>query len=419
MKAIRTDEIKNCSVTVPGSKSYSHRTLIAAALSNGRSTVSNCLKSEDTLLTAEALRKMGVSIEEKEDIMIVEGAGGKLQPQSDEIYLANSGTSMRLLTSIAAIGQGPYVLNGTKRMQERPIQDLLNGLNQIGISARSINNTDCPPIEVVGAPIKGGSMTLDCSISSQFLSSVLLMAPLSREGIEIKLAKAMVSKPYVEMTLDIMDRFGITLERHGFDRFYVPGGQIYQAGDYAVESDCSQASYFWGAAAVTGKSIKVNNVSFDSRQGDVQFAKVLEKMGCKVVVEQDGITVQGGSLKGVEVDMANMPDVVPTLAVVASFAEGTTVVTNVEHLREKECDRLGCVATELIKLGIDATATESGLVIKGGKHKAAEIDTYDDHRMAMCFAITGLKVENVVIKDELCVKKSFPNYWEVFEGMYA
>lgn len=418
MKKIKTEEIKDCDINVPGSKSYTHRILIASALSNGISTISNSLRSEDTLLTADALKKMGVAIEDDETIVTIHGCNGNLKAAAEPLYLANSGTSMRLLTGIAAIGNGAYTLTGTKRMQERPIQDLLNGLNNIGVKARSLDGTGCPPIEVVGSKIKGGKTELDCSISSQFLSSLLLIAPLTKEGIEIHILKELVSKPYVDMTVDIMKKLGIKVERDEYKSFYVPGNQSYKAGDYAVEPDCSQASYFWGAAAITGKKIKVKNISKDSSQGDVKFAEVLGKMGCSVFYEEDGIAVKGGALSAVEVDMSSMPDIVPTLAVVASFAKGTTIITNVAHLKEKECDRLGCVATELIKMGIDAKANDSGLEIKGGKPLGARIETYDDHRMAMCFAIAGLKVPGMEIIDELCVKKSFPNYWEVFEKLY-
>jgi len=218
------------------------------------------------------------------------------------------------------------------------------------------------------------------------------MAPCTQNGIEIKIADKIVSKPYVDMTIDIMEKAGITVQRDGYQSFFVKGCQGYQSGNYFVEPDCSQAGYFWAAAAIVGNRIKVKNISMDSRQGDVQFANVLKKMGCEVQFEDDGIAVKGGKLKGIEVDMSNMPDIVPTLAVVASFANGTTVITNVAHLKEKECDRLGSVATELIKMGVNATATESGLIIKGTTPKGAIIKTYNDHRMAMCFAIAGLKV---------------------------
>jgi 3-phosphoshikimate 1-carboxyvinyltransferase len=419
MYLVKNHPIRDCDIQVPGSKSYTHRLLIASALSDGPCSVSNCLRSEDTLLTAEALRTMGVEIDDDGDIFRVKGCNGKLKPANKDIYLANSGTSMRLLTGIAALGDGVYTLTGTPRMQERPIQDLLDGLAQIGVRSRSINNTGCPPIEIHGGKVKGGPMEMDCSISSQFLSSVLLMAPLSEKGIDVTIIKDLVSKPYVDMTLDIMEQLGISVKRDDYVRFSVEGGQSYRHGDYAVEPDCSQASYFWGAAAITGKRIKVKNISRNSRQGDVKFAEVLERMGCSVHHEKDGIAVQGGPLKAVTVDMSVMPDVVPTLAVVASFAKGTTEITNVAHLKEKECDRLGCVAAELIKMGVDARATDSGLLITGGSnHHGAEIETYDDHRMAMCFAVAGLRVPDVRIRDEGCVKKSFPNYWDVFEGLY-
>lgn len=418
MKEIKAKEIKECSIAVPGSKSYTHRLLIAAALSNGKCIIGNCLKSEDTKLTMGALEKMGVRIEEDGNLTTVWGKGGRLSPCNDDIYLANSGTSMRLLTGIAALGDGPYILTGTKRMEERPIQDLLHGLHQIGISAKSVKGTGAPPVEVTGAPVRGGSLNLDCSISSQFLSSILLMAPCTREGIAVTVPRTIVSKPYVDMTVDIMNDTGIKVERDGYDSFFVPGGQVYQSGGYTVEPDCSQAGYFWAAAAITGKKIKVKNVSMGSRQGDVGFAKILESMGCELIEDSDGISIRGRALNGIEVDMSNMPDIVPTLAVVAAFAKGTTIIKNVAHLKEKECDRLGCVAAELSKMGVVVSTTDSGLVVEGGTPVGAVIDTYDDHRMAMCFAVAGLMAPGVVIKDEGCVKKSFPNYWEVFEGMY-
>lgn len=420
MYLVKPLPVRDCDVRVPGSKSYTHRLLIASALSDGPCIISNCLRSEDTLLTAEALGTMGIKISDDGELFSINGCSGRPGNASKEIYLANSGTSMRLLTGVTALGEGPYILTGTPRMQERPIQDLLDGLSQIGVESKSLNGSGCPPISVQGGRVEGGHIDMDCSLSSQFLSSVLLMAPFTVKGIDVTIIKDLVSKPYVDMTVDIMEKLGAEVNREGYTRFSVRGGQSYRHGNYAVEPDCSQASYFWGAAAITGKKIKVNGVNSNSRQGDVKFAEVLEKMGCRVFHENDGIAVQGHSLRGVSVDMSEMPDVVPTLAVVASFAEGTTEITNVAHLKEKECDRLGCVATELIRMGVDAKATESGLVIKGSsKHHGAEIETYDDHRMAMCFAIAGLRVPGVVIRNEGCVKKSFPDYWEVFEGLYA
>jgi 3-phosphoshikimate 1-carboxyvinyltransferase len=239
-----------------------------------------------------------------------------------------------------------------------------------------------------------------------------------KKGLEINITRGPVSKPYIDMTIDIMNRLGVELVRQGYTYYKIPGNQNYQSGKYTVEPDCSQAGYFWAAAAITGASIKVNGVTKNSRQGDIGFADVLEKMGCTVIYENDGITVTGGELFGIEVDMSNMPDIVPTLSIVAAFAKGKTIIRNVAHLKEKESDRIGSVAKELNKMGIDAKAGESGLVITGGTPRGAKIETYDDHRMAMSFSIAGLVVPKVYIKNENCVVKSFPNYWEVFKELY-
>ncbi|MBU4185996.1 MAG: 3-phosphoshikimate 1-carboxyvinyltransferase [Proteobacteria bacterium] len=418
MIEIKTQKVKNSEIEVPGSKSYTHRILIAAALSDGVCNITNCLKSEDTLLTLNALKQLGVRIAEYDDKVIVNGTKGALNPCNDPIYLANSGTSMRLLTGIVALGNGIYTLTGTKRMSERPIQDLLDGLSQIGVEAYSVNGNGCPPVKIKGGKINGGHIALNCSISSQYLSSLLLMAPYTNKGLEITVTRGPVSKPYIDMTVDIMTELGVKVVRDGYSSFNVPGNQIYKAGNYYVEPDCSQAGYFWAAAAITGAKIKVKGISKKSSQGDVRFADVLEEMGCKVFHENDGIAVKGHKLSAIEVDMANMPDIVPTLAVVAAFARGTTVIKNVAHLREKESDRLGSVATELSKMGIEANTTENGLVIKGGKPVGAEIDTYNDHRIAMSFAVAGLVVPGIKIKDEKCVEKSFPEFWSVFERLY-
>jgi len=418
MIEIKPNKIHNSEITVPGSKSYTHRILIAASLSDGICTIDNGLKSEDTLLTLEALRMLGVKIDIEKELFIVHGSKGILAPCIDPVYLGNSGTSMRLLTAVAAIGQGNYTLTGTKRMQERPIQDLLNGLRQMGVEAHAVNNTGCPPVEIRGGEILGGRLTLNCKISSQFLSALLLIAPYTNNGIEINVIEGPVSRPYVDMTVEVMERLGVVIERDGYNRFRVKGGQTYRSGSYSVEPDCSQAGYFWAAAAITGAGIKVKGTTLNSSQGDVRFTEVLEAMGCTISHEADGIRVAGGDLSAVTVDMADMPDMVPTLAVVAAFAQGTTVIENVAHLKAKESDRLGSVVNELSKMGIEASCSDTGMKVTGGNPGGAEIDTYGDHRIAMSFALCGLKTPGVFIKDEGCVEKSFPNFWDVFEELY-
>jgi 3-phosphoshikimate 1-carboxyvinyltransferase len=303
-------------------------------------------------------------------------------------------------------------------MKERPIQDLLDALIQMGASAHSVSNNGCPPVVIKGGDLKGGKITINCETSSQYLSAVLLTAPFTKQGLEINVIKSPVSRPYIDMTIDVMEKFGIEITRDEYNYFKVQQGQEYRAGSYPVEPDCSQAGYFWGAAAITGTRIKVKGITKDSHQGDIHFTGLLEQMGCKVLYEKDGISVTGGSLSGIEADMSDMPDMVPTLSVVSAFAKGTTIIKNVKHLKLKESDRLASVANELSKMGIESSITDTGIVIKGSKPHGAEISTYNDHRIAMSFAIAGLKVPGIFIKDEKCVEKSFPKFWNVFSRLH-
>ncbi|MFZ0610641.1 MAG: 3-phosphoshikimate 1-carboxyvinyltransferase [Desulfobacterales bacterium] len=418
MIEIKPDKIANATVCVPGSKSYTHRLMIAAALADGVCTVKNPLDSQDTRITRRCLSEMGVAIEEASGALRIQGSSGRLRSPATPLDLGNSGTSMRLLAAVAALGQGVCVLSGSARMRQRPIQDLLDGLRQMDIGARSVNGDGCPPIEISGGNITGGRVTIDCRISSQYLSALLLIAPFAMKTVTISVTGGLVSRPYVDMTIAVMKAFGITVDRQGYEQFVVSDGQAYRSGDHAVEPDCSQAGYFWAAAAITGAGIKVAGTSKSSLQGDVRFTDCLAAMGCRVVEHGDGIEVIGGPLRGVTVDMADMPDMVPTLAVVAAFANGTTVIENVAHLRAKESDRLGAVATELAKMGVNAACTGDGLRIVGGHPHGAAIDTYDDHRIAMSFALAGLKITGVKIKDETCVKKSFPDFWKVLARLH-
>jgi 3-phosphoshikimate 1-carboxyvinyltransferase len=419
MKRIEAKEIKNAVVSVPGSKSYTHRMLIAAALAEGTSIIQNSLKSEDTVYTADALRQIGISIIEEENRLIIHGGSGRFQACKKPIYLGNSGTSMRLLTGIVSIGEGVYTLTGSDRMCERPIQDLLDSLNQIHVKAMSKNNNGCPPIEVHGGKVDGGSVSINCEKSSQYLSSLLLLAPCTKKGLDISVTGKLVSKPYVDLTIDIMSQYGIESVREGYNTFHINGCQSYKSGTFTVEPDCSQAGYFWAAAAITGAEVKVLGITKDTQQGDVQFIRVLENMGCKIIHDPDGIGVKGNALSGIEVDMSDMPDMVPTLAVVAAFANGKTIINNIAHLKDKESNRLGSVAAELTKMGIDAKTEDSVLIITGGDPRSAEIETYNDHRMAMSFSLAGLRVPGIVIKEETCVEKSFPNYWDIFQRLYT
>ncbi len=419
MRAVKTLSSPNqVQVSVPGSKSYTHRVLIAAALSDGPCVIQNALDSEDTRFTLEALKKWGVQVAESEQDLVVHGCQGRLAACSEPIFLGNSGTSMRLLTAVAALAEGRSVLTGTERLRARPIQDLLEGLNQLGVTARSLNGNGCPPVEVAGGGVAGGRAALNCALSSQFLSALLLIGPCTRDGIEIQVLRGPVSRPYIDITLETMARFGVHADRQAYEWFRVPGGQHYRSGPYRVEPDCSQAGYFWAAAAITGSTIAVNGTSLESRQGDIRLVEILARMGCTVSARASGIAVTGGELSATDIDMGDIPDVVPTLAVVAAFARGRTIIRSVAHLKEKESDRLAAVCAELSKMGIESGYDEDGLWVQGGRPNGAAIDCHNDHRIAMSFAVAGLKAAGVRILDEGCVQKSFPAFWEVFEGLY-
>lgn len=407
----------DATLQVPGSKSYTHRALIAAALAEGESIIQGGLLSEDTYYTQKGLELLGAEINWDDGIFRVRGTDGTIKNPAREIYLGNAGTSMRLLTSIVALGQGTFMLTGSRRMQERPIQNLLDALASFGVNAYTKENTGCPPVIIKSNGLRGGEAKLKGGLSSQYLSSILLASPYARRDVYIKIIGNLVSRPYVNMTMETMRSFGVEVTHRRYRSFWVLAGQRYLARNYVVEGDTSSACYFWAAAAITGGRVAITNISPDSLQGDLGFLKVLKKMGCRVESSKSGITVDGGKLRGIEVDMNSMPDVVPTLSVVAAFAKGNTVIKNVPHLRIKETDRLKAVATELERMGIEVKEKIDGLIIEGGKPKAATIETYNDHRMAMSFALAGLVVPGVRIKDEGCVQKSFPDFWERLEEL--
>ncbi|MFC1768134.1 3-phosphoshikimate 1-carboxyvinyltransferase [Nanoarchaeota archaeon] len=395
-------------VEIPGSKSYTNRALIIAALAKGTTKLNKVLLSDDTILMMAALKQFGVSIQEKGNTIIVNG--GTLKNPKKILNAGAAGTTMRFLTSLATLVEGKVTITGNTRMQKRPIQDLLDGLNQLGVNAYSKKNNSCPPVVVEGTLV-GGNTQMNGDKSSQYFTSILMCAPYAERDVEIEVIGDLASKPYIDITIDIMKKFGVVVENKDYQKFIVRNGQTYSPCEYNIEGDASNASYFLGAGAVTGEKIRVTNVNPESKQGDIKFSKVLEQMGCSVFYGKDFIEVKGGDLKGIDVDMNHIPDVVQTLGVVALFAKGKTKVRNVPNLRIKETDRINALATELRKLGGKVKEFKDGLEITPGVLKAAEIDTYEDHRMAMSFAIATLKIKGVKIKDPLCVRKSFPDFW--------
>ncbi len=392
--------------------------MICASLASGKSQIDNLLASEDINYTMSALDKMGAQISKNQQGLIeVTGFKGKPQAFSDPIYLGNSGTSMRLLAGIAALGNTQYTLTGDKRMQQRPMGELLNALEMAGINAVSEHGNNAPPIQIKGGLQKKGKISIDCSQSSQYLSSLLLMGACFKEGLVISLPGPPVSTPYIDLTMDIMKQFNVHCEKTDDLEYHVPGCQQYSPKRFTIEPDISNASYFWAAGAVTQKMVKVANITQDSLQGDLRFLNILELMGCCIGFDADGAGVRGDDLKAVEVDMSDIPDVVPTLAVIAAFAKGKTIIKNIAHLREKECDRIDAVVSQLNKMGIESKQGETWLSVKGGKPQGAFIETFNDHRIAMAFSIAGLKVEGIEIENPGCVGKSFPTFWEVFETL--
>ncbi|CEK20090.1 3-phosphoshikimate 1-carboxyvinyltransferase [Chthonomonas calidirosea] len=413
-------------ITVPGSKSITNRALIMAALAEGRSVLLNALESEDTEVMAESLRRLGVGVHAEGNRFVVEGTGGQIAPGPKELFVANSGTSMRFLTALCALGVGRYRLDGVERMRQRPQGDLLAALQQMGINAYSERGNDSPPLIVeANGVLAGGRVKMNAEASSQFLTALLIVAPYALKDITVDVTGAL--RPfYVELTCRMAAQWGVTIDAEpDKQRFYVRHGQRYKPQQaYYVEPDASGASYFFAAAALTGGQVCVAGLKSDALQGDVRFAtEVLAAMGCAVEERAEGLCVQGpppGLLRGVVRDMSAISDTALTLAAIAPFANSPTTVSNIAHSRYQECDRIHAVCTELSKLGVRVEEHFDGYTIwPAEKILPGEIETYRDHRVAMSFALIGLRVPGIVIRDPACVAKTFPNYWQCLEQLYT
>ena len=417
---LRLDPIRRISgsITLPGSKSLSNRVLLLAMLSEGETFIENLLDSDDVRRMIDALAKLKILYEEDRPSkkIRVKGEGGRIPVDETELFLGNAGTAIRPLTAALTLGHGRFVLDGIERMRERPIQDLLDGLNQLGAQVRSINNSGCPPVEIIANGLPGGVTKLSGAISSQYLSAILLTSPYAQTPVEIRIKDQLVSIPYVEMTIRLMNRFGVNVDvSEDFKSFHINAPQNYKSPKtYFVEGDASSASYFLAGAAITGGTVTVIGCGTDSLQGDAQFAKIMEMMGAEVQWEANQITVRGsGNLKGIDVDMNEMPDAAMTLAVAALFAKGTTAIRNIYNWRLKETERLKAVSSELKKLGAIVEEGEDYIIIEPPeKLLPAEIATYDDHRMAMAFSLAACSEVPITILDPSCVGKTFPDYFE-------
>ncbi|MBY0460597.1 MAG: 3-phosphoshikimate 1-carboxyvinyltransferase [Gemmataceae bacterium] len=422
-------KLVNATVTVPGSKSITNRALVLAALGscNTSCTLTGVLRSEDTEVMVDCLQRLGFDVRPEWPVVRVfrHDAPPFVPAKSANLFVANSGTTVRFLTALCAIGCGRYRLDGVPRMRERPIEDLLAALRQLGVNAYSEAGNGCPPVVIESDHfLPGGVVSIRADVSSQFLSGLLLVAPIQRdESLTIRVEGQRVSEPYIAMTEEMLRQWVIP-----FDRREAESGReyVFESGagtsygvltDYAIEPDASAASYFWAAAAVAGGRVTVSGLNRTSLQGDVRFVDVLAQMGCRVEECDAGITVHGGPLRGIDVDMNDISDTVMTLGAVALFADGPTAIRNVGHIRHKETDRIAALATELRKLGAEVEERPDGLTIHPRPLTGVAVETYNDHRMAMSLALVGLRVPGVIIRNPGCVAKTYPSFWQDFAAL--
>ncbi len=399
-------------IIVPGSKSFTNRALIIASLANGTSTLSGYSNSNDSLLLINILKLFGIDILIEKDLITIKGNPGKFKEFIGKIDVEDAGTVMRFLTALCCIIPGEIILEGSSRMHQRPIKGLVDALKQLGTDITYLGEEGFPPLKIKGGPLDGGKVEMDASKSSQFISALLMIAPVLNPHLEIVTEGEIASAPYIEMTISAMKQFGLSVEANA-GKYSIKGGSGYTSTNYLVEGDASSASYFFALAALTQSTIRVNNISPTSLQGDVKFADLLLQMGCQVTKGENYIEVIGtNELHGIMADMKDMQDVAQTLAVVAAFADGDTTITGVKNLEIKETKRLSALQKELLRMGIKSTIGVDHIMIKGGQPNGTLIRTHNDHRMAMAFAIAGAKTPDMQIESPEVVSKSFPEFWQ-------
>ncbi|HME51913.1 MAG TPA: 3-phosphoshikimate 1-carboxyvinyltransferase [Candidatus Lokiarchaeia archaeon] len=410
-------------IRIPGSKSITNRALLIAALASGTTTLKNVLFSDDTeyMINALSMLGIGMDIDRVQNEITVQGKEGILENPGEPIFIGNSGTCARFLTTAVTLGEGDFVIDGNERMRQRPIQDLVDGLKGLGVDIETENDSGCPPLLVHASGLHGGVTNVSGATSSQYLSSILLSAPYASGPITILINGKLVSRPYVVMSTRMMQDFGARVEWNTDNELTTYTDVKYLAkDDYIIESDYSSASYFGAAATLTGSHVKMTLLPKDSLQGDKAFLDILQRMGAKIVQRGDVVEVTGtGKLRGISVDMFDCSDLVPTVAVLAAFAEGTTRITNVENIRVKESDRIAVLATELQKIGANIIEYQDGLEIRGDASAlhGASIETYDDHRVAMSFSVAGLKIPGIAIENPSCVAKTYPAFFDEFMAL--
>jgi 3-phosphoshikimate 1-carboxyvinyltransferase len=409
----------HATVRVPGSKSLTNRALLIASLAKGTTRLTNALFSDDSCYFAKALQVLGfdLQLDEANHEMTITGLGGHIPSRKSELFIGNAGTAARFLSAFLTLGNGEYLLDGDSRMRERPIQDLIEALNQLGVELEAKNN--CPPVAIFAKGLPGGKTRIAGNLSSQFLSALLMVAPYASSAVEIEVITELNSKPYVDMTMAVMKDFGVEVERQGYERFTIQPSSYTPLSSYPIESDASAASYFFAAPAICGGTIRLENISRNAKQGDIAFLDILKNMGCMIREGDNMIEVTGAdSLLGVDVDMRDIPDTAQTLAVIAPFATSPTRIRGIASARVKETDRVHATCTELLRLGVDVDEHEDGMTIYPVEQiRPAVIKTYDDHRMAMAFSLIGLRSEGVVIENPACVSKTFPDFFLVLDSL--
>ncbi|EHZ0468131.1 3-phosphoshikimate 1-carboxyvinyltransferase [Salmonella enterica subsp. enterica serovar Anatum] len=408
-------------INLPGSKSVSNRALLLAALACGKTVLTNLLDSDDVRHMLNALSALGINYTLSADRTRcdITGNGGALRaPGALELFLGNAGTAMRPLAAALCLGQNEIVLTGEPRMKERPIGHLVDSLRQGGANIDYLEQENYPPLRLRGG-FTGGDIEVDGSVSSQFLTALLMTAPLAPKDTIIRVKGELVSKPYIDITLNLMKTFGVEIANHHYQQFVVKGGQQYHSpGRYLVEGDASSASYFLAAGAIKGGTVKVTGIGRKSMQGDIRFADVLEKMGATITWGDDFIACTRGELHAIDMDMNHIPDAAMTIATTALFAKGTTTLRNIYNWRVKETDRLFAMATELRKVGAEVEEGHDYIrITPPAKLRHADIGTYNDHRMAMCFSLVALSDTPVTILDPKCTAKTFPDYFEQLARM--
>ncbi|TPE52325.1 3-phosphoshikimate 1-carboxyvinyltransferase [Maribrevibacterium harenarium] len=411
----------NGEIQIPGSKSLSNRILLLAALAKGTTKITNLLDSDDIRHMLNALTNLGVEYQLSADKTVCEvvGNGAPFNAASADLFLGNAGTAMRPLTAALCLGHGTFKLHGEPRMHERPIGDLVDALQQLGVDVQYDGNNNYPPITINANGLMGGEVSIKGNISSQFLTALLMAAPMAQQDLTIRVDGELVSKPYIDITLHVMSQFGVAVENQDYAAFVIKGGQQYVSpGEIMVEGDASSASYFLAAAAIAGGTVRVHGIGSESVQGDVKFAEVLAAMGAKITYGPTWVEASRGELNGVDMDMNHIPDAAMTIATTALFAKGPTTIRNIYNWRVKETDRLNAMATELKKLGAVVEEGHDFIRVEpNGNLQHAAIDTYNDHRIAMCFSLVAFSNTPVTINDPGCTSKTFPTYFDLFTGI--